>query len=241
LHSTAFFMDHPPPSPAARPSTPELRAADTLPVAMLLSVAGGSIDAFVYLNHGHVFAAAVTGDAVLFGVGVLQHHLNSALRNLVPIASLFAGRMLQQAIGRYFVAVVLLCEIFGLFAASWLPGSFPDMAFVTVVSFFAATQVAIFRSEDGNRYNSTFITADLRTATDGLFEALKPASRHRGLNKARQLGLILLSFLAGAVAGALLLPRIFNRTLWFSDLPLWAALAIVLYRTRASQNDAPGR
>lgn len=218
------------------PMSPELRAADTLPVAMLLSATGGIIDAFVYLNHGHVFAGAVTGDAVLFGVSMLQHRLDAAALNLVPIAALFTGlfaaRLLQELSGRYFAAAAMVCELLGLFAASWLPGWVPNMGFVAVVSFFAAAQIAIFRREGGHRYNSTFITADLRSATDGLFAALTLTTRREGLNQARDLGLILLSFLMGAVAGAVLAHRVFNRTLWFADLPLLVALGVVLYRTR---------
>jgi uncharacterized membrane protein YoaK (UPF0700 family) len=49
------------------PPSPERRAADSLPSAVLLAFTGGSLDAFIYINHGHVFAAAMTGNAVLFG------------------------------------------------------------------------------------------------------------------------------------------------------------------------------
>ena len=217
-------------------TNPELRAADTLSAAMLLALAGGSIDAFVYLNHGHVFAAVMTGNAILLGASVLQLDTLKALHNFVPIAAflagLFAARVLQGRAKRHYVLIGLACEIAGLFVASWLPGNFPDMAFVALVSFFSAYQVASFRKEDGTTYNSTFITSDLRTLTDGLYEALDPATRSEGLRKFRELGLVLLCFLAGAVAGAVLARRTGNHTLWFSDLALVAVLLRVFYRPR---------
>ena len=89
--------------------------------------------------------------------------------------------MLQGRAKRHYVVIGLACEIAGLFLASWLPGTFPDMAFVTIASFFSAYQVASFRKEDGTSYNSTFITSDLRTAIDGLYEALDPSKRREGL------------------------------------------------------------
>ncbi len=218
--------------------SPELKFATSFPAALLLSTAGGCIDTFIYLNHGHVFAAVMTGDTILLGAGLLQHNWTISLHNLVPILAfltgLFFARLFQDAAGRKFVILGLLIEMLGLFAVSLLPVSFPDMVFVALVSFLTAYQVASFRKEDGQTYNSTFITSDLRSVIDGLHDMLNPAKRNEGMQKSRQLGLIFLSFFAGAVAAAYLSPRIYNHTLWFADVLLAAVIVLVLTKSRAA-------
>jgi uncharacterized membrane protein YoaK (UPF0700 family) len=39
--------------------------------AMLLATTGGLLDAVVYLNHGHVFANAMTGNVIFLGIAAV--------------------------------------------------------------------------------------------------------------------------------------------------------------------------
>lgn len=230
------------PEPNFHPSQPEtqsdreLRAAGSLPVAMLLACTGGGLDAFVYLNHGHVFAAAMTGNGIFLGVAVLQHNWAQAVRHLVLLASFMAGVFCSKALcgtlKRHAITVGLLGEIGVLFVASWLPGSFPDGVFVPMLAVVAAYQVASFRIADTYSYNSTFMSGNLRTAIEGLYDAFTPSHRETGLRQFRELALIVASFLAGAIAGAILAPRLFNHTLWFLDLLLLVVLALVTHHSR---------
>jgi uncharacterized membrane protein YoaK (UPF0700 family) len=64
------------------------------------------------------------------------------------------------------------------------------------------------------------MTCNLRTAVDGLYESFDPATRTNGLGKFKELSLIVLAFLVGATAGAILYPHLNNHTLWFINLPL---------------------
>ena len=218
-------------------------SSNSLLSASLLALTGGLLDAFVYLNHGHVFASAMTGNGVLFGVALLQHDHHQALRHIVPAFAFLAGvatsKLLENTLGPRAVPVGLLLEILTLFAASWLPGSFPKMAFTAIIAFVASYQVSSFRKVDSFAYNSTFITGNLRTAADGLNEALSPSTRVEGLCKFRDLTLIVLAFLLGAILGAMLAPRFLNHTLWFA-LP---ALALVLLQpaqtSKSSESPVP--
>jgi len=209
-------------------ANPEFRAAGSMTSAMLLAFTGGAIDAFVYLNHGHVFAAAQTGNGVLFGVAILNHDTAQAVRRLVPIVAFILGALSAKALAsllkRHAARVGLLCEITILFAASWLPGSFPDMAFIALIAAVTAYQITSFRTADVYSYNSTFLTSNLREAVEGLYDTFHPATRDAGLHKFRAFALLVPSFMAGALAGALLSPRFFNHTLWFIDIPLVAVL-----------------
>jgi uncharacterized membrane protein YoaK (UPF0700 family) len=219
-------------------SASEIRAAGSLPAAMLLAGAGGGLDAFVYLNHGHVFAAAMTGNGIFLGIAVLHHEWMQAVRHLIVLISfvfgVFASRVLADTFKRHAITVGLFCEIAVLFAASWLPGSFPDSVFVPVIAVVAAYQVASFRTADIYSYNSTFLTGNLRMAIEGLYDSFNPAHREAGLRQFRQLSLIVVSFLTGASVGAILSPRFLNHILWFLDLPLLAVVLLVVRRSRTS-------
>jgi hypothetical protein len=50
------------------PSSPALRSEESLGVAILLSVAGGFLDAFTWIAHDGVLANAQTANVVLLGV-----------------------------------------------------------------------------------------------------------------------------------------------------------------------------
>ncbi|WP_158787128.1 YoaK family protein [Granulicella sp. L46] len=226
------------PNSQTNSSTAEHQVAGSLLSAILLAITGGSLDAFIYLNHGHVFAAAMTGNGVLLGVAILHHDYAQALRHLLPIfgfiTGIFFANLLDKSLKHHAVTVGLICEISALFVASFLPGHFPDLAFVPIISIVAAYQITSFRQVDTYAYNSTFITSNLRTAVDGLYDALTPAKRKAGLRKFRELSCIVLAFLGGAIAGAILSSHLYNHTLWLIDLPLVAVLLLTLFRLHST-------
>ena len=225
-------------NPPADSSTAEHQVAGSFPSAVLLAITGGALDAFIYLNHGHVFAAAMTGNGVLLGVSFLHHDYAQALRHLLPIlgfiTGIFFANLLDKSLKHHAVTVGLLCEISALLIASFLPARFPDLAFVPLIAIVAAYQIASFRQVDTYAYNSTFITSNLRTAVDGLYDALTPSKRKAGLRKFREISCIVLAFLGGAIAGAILSPRLYNHTLWLIDLPLVAVLLLTLLRLHST-------
>jgi uncharacterized membrane protein YoaK (UPF0700 family) len=221
------------PNPAiAQAPLDERRAVGSLASAMLLASTGGALDAFIYLNHGHVFAAAMTGNGVLLGVSVLHRDWMQAVHHILPILAFCVGvlfsRLLDGSLKRHAITVGLTCEMVALFLASFLPGGFPDLAFVPLLAIVAAYQVDSFRKADAYSYNSTFMTGNLRSAVDGLYLALDPATREKGLRQFHSLALVVVAFLSGAVAGAILAPHWLNHTLWFVDMPLVVVLGMTL-------------
>jgi uncharacterized membrane protein YoaK (UPF0700 family) len=171
-------------NPSSHSSLTEYRAAGSLSSAILLALTGGSLDAFIYLNHGHVFAAAMTGNGVLLGVAILHHDWTQALHHLLPIfgfsLGVFLASLLDHRFKHHAVTLGLLCEISVLLSASFLPGQFPDGLFVPLIAIVAAYQVTSFRRADTYAYNSTFMTGNLRSAVDGLYAAFDPHQRADG-------------------------------------------------------------
>jgi uncharacterized membrane protein YoaK (UPF0700 family) len=205
--------------------------------AMLLASTGGLLDAVVYLNHGHVFANAMTGNVIFLGIAVLGRDWGDVAPHLVPLIAFFAGvitsKHLRARLGIRSAIFGLALEIITIFILGWLHGGFPEMAFTGIITYVAAIQVASFRRVDRFAYNSTFITGNLRDVAEGFYDAFNryatPETRENGLSKARALGLICLCFLAGAVLGAWAAHRFANHSLWLAE-PLLLAVAILSFR-----------
>jgi uncharacterized membrane protein YoaK (UPF0700 family) len=224
-------------SPTAQPEP-----AEPLLAAALLAATGGLLDAFVYLNHGHVFANAMTGNVVLLGISVLDRDPNQAVRHLAPLGAFFCGvltsRFVRDRLGHRARFYGILLEISVLLFASLLPGGFPEMAYTGLIAFVASYQITSFRRVGGLSYSSTFVTGNLRDMAVGLYDASAPldpdtgvGQRRISLQNARSLGLICLSFLIGVTAGAFSAPRLANHTLWLAEPPLIAVL-LLLYSAK---------
>src|SRR3979411_2550154 len=199
--------------------------SDALPGAMLLAATGGLLDAVVYLNHGHVFANAMTGPVIFLGLAILGCNWAEIIPHLIPLAGFFAGvltsKHLRTSLGMRSVFLGLALEIVTIFGLDWPAGSFREIAFTGIIASVAAFLVASFHRVDRFAYNSTFITGNLRDVAEGVYDALTPSSapetREEGRSQARALGLISLCFLAGATLGAWAAPRFGNYSLWLAE------------------------
>jgi uncharacterized membrane protein YoaK (UPF0700 family) len=213
---------------------------DHLLDAVLLATAGGLIDAIVYLNHGHVFANAMTGNVIFLGIAFTTRNWSYVVPHFIPLVGFVAGVLTSKqlrSLHNRFVLLGLGLEIVTIFALGWLPASFPEILFTGTIAYVAAIQVASFRRVDRFAYNSTFLTGNLRDVAEGLYDALTPNStpeiREKGLSQARHLGLICLFFLAGAIFGAWAAPRFGNHSLWLAE-PALLAVAFHVLRNRPS-------
>ncbi len=224
-------------------ATPERQVAESLSAAMLLAFAGGTLDAFLYLEHGRVFAGAMTGNAVLCGIAILGRNGPDILHHALPLAAFLCGvlisEVLQARIKHHAVTLGLALETAGLLAASFLPLSFPDPVFIFLIALLAAFQIASFRTADAYTYNSTFITGDLRTFIVGLYKAFQPATRSEGLRQFRDLGGVIASFLVGALAAAALAHRHANHTLWLPALAVGLVFVMALNRSLEHSRQTP--
>jgi uncharacterized membrane protein YoaK (UPF0700 family) len=209
--------------------------------AMLLAATGGLLDAVVYLNHGHVFANAMTGNVIFLGIAVLGHNWKDIVPHLVPLGGFFVGvitsKHMRSRLAEHSVLLLgLIFEAFALFALGWLPFSFPHMAFTAIIAFVSAFQVASYRRVERFSYNSTFVTGNLRDMAEGLYEAAAlgatPEAREKGHAQALDLGLICLCFLCGAVLGAWAAPRFGNHSLWLTEPLLLTAVLRAVSRGR---------
>jgi len=211
--------------------------ASTLTSATLLAAAGGLLDAVVYLNHGHVFANAMTGNVIFLGIAAIDHDSASILQHIAPILAFLVGvvgaRLLRFVPLRQSAVLTLGLEIATLFAVGFFPRDFPQLAFTTTIAFVSAFQVTTFRRVGRFTYNSTFVTGNLREMAEGFFDHLfaqDPGVRWIGRAKCIKMGLICLAFLAGAALGAFVAPRFPSHAVWFAEPMLLSVLALTLLR-----------
>ena len=102
---------------------------------------------------------------------------------------------------------VLLAEIAVLFGVGFIPGGEWDVPANSLVSLVCALQVVSFQKVEGISYASTMCTGNLRSGTDALFRSVhdrEPGELHKALHYYG----IIVCFISGAAAGALLLSNV---------------------------------
>jgi uncharacterized membrane protein YoaK (UPF0700 family) len=73
-------------------TSPRFRdVSGSLIIGCVFTAAGGYMDAYSYLAHGHVFANAQTGNVVFFAVFASGGEWVQALRHLPPVAAFASG------------------------------------------------------------------------------------------------------------------------------------------------------
>jgi uncharacterized membrane protein YoaK (UPF0700 family) len=227
---------------APNPEESAFNATD-IASAILLAATGGITDAIVYLDHGQVFANAMTGNVIFLGIAVVQRQWLQSLRHIIPITCFLLGvvgaRFIRTLPVRRSALLVLLLEIAGFFCVGLLPITFPQLAFTAIVAFVSAFQVATFRRVGRFTYNSTFVTGNLRMIAEGVFDCFfsdDPGLRSKGYAQAWKLGLICASFFVGALGGAFVAPRYPAHAILFSEpLLIITAILVLLSPTPASQ------
>jgi uncharacterized membrane protein YoaK (UPF0700 family) len=227
------------PPPSASPSKlnptldPIQERAEHLSTSTLLATAGGFLDGFTYVGHGHVFANAMTGNVVLLGVEAMEHSWRASLSHLWPILmfllGIWAARALQQPVCRRLFAnpyaTVLAIEAAILLVLCSLPNHTPSFWISSPIAFAASMQVQTFRNVAGYTYNSTFTTGNLRMLSVGLFDWCFTGQRAKGRDMTKVFSIICLVFLLGAVAGGYTVSHFGNRALMIEIILLLITLA----------------
>lgn len=212
------------------------RPQETLPVALLLILAAGMLDAYTYVAHGGVFANAMTGNLVIMTVRLAQGQWAQAPPFLAPIAAYIAGVAVAHAIKekplrsliRYPARFSLALEVAFLVVVAFLPKTVPDMAIVTGIAFVAAVQGTNFTRIGGFAFTSVTTSANLRHFTESAMTALVFGGGGHAHREMRFFAAVCLCFFAGAVLGALATCRFGHAAVWLPVVSLSAALMLCL-------------
>ncbi len=178
-------------------------------IESLFSLAGGFMDAYAYLAHGHVFANAQTGNVVLLAVSSAGRDWSQAGRHIPPILACALGVMTAKFLGvkskKQSLRATLVCQILELLAIVALTlfdSSLPNFVVVPTLSFVVALQVTSFNKLGPWGFNSAMTTGNLRSATEGIVLWWMGEDRHENAGKATVAAVACLCFLSGAFFGA---------------------------------------
>lgn len=183
------------------------QVSESLPLAAILALAGGFMDAYSYVGRGEVFANAQTGNILLLGVNLAEGNFPLALRYLCPVLAFALGiaaaevvrHHLQKRELLHWRQAAVLLEAIILLGVSFLSGEVNLLA-NSLVSFACGIQVESFRKISGNGAATTMCIGNLRSATQALCDyhyTRERAMLEKGL---MYLGVIL-CFALGAVVG----------------------------------------
>jgi uncharacterized membrane protein YoaK (UPF0700 family) len=233
-------MDAQRPAEAPLPDDGIERVASQLGNSALLALAGGFLDGFTYLGHGHVFANAMTGNVVLLALGCVSGMFEGGLRHLPPILMFLLGVTVARALQTPSIArrlrrphlAALLIQIGTLVALALLPQRTADVWFTMSIAFAASVQVESFRRVNGRSFNSTFTTGNLRTFAEGAFVWLIADVGEDARGATLDFGVICLAFFSGAAAGGVATMHFGNSALWI-DVVLLGLIAVRVH-TRPS-------
>lgn len=195
--------------PASKEKT--VQASESFPLAVILTLVGGFLDAYTYVCRDGVFANAQTGNFARMAISLAGGNYFAALRYLVSILSFVLGVTIAMRI-RYWMKdrsflhwrqVSLLLEITLLLTISFIPaGDISNIFGNILVSLTCAIQAESFRRFRGNVFASTMCTGNLRSATENLnrfWETGDSESRERSIRYYS----IDVTFVIGAVIGTL--------------------------------------
>ncbi|MER6950750.1 YoaK family protein [Nonomuraea sp. NPDC000554] len=182
------------------------RIADSL-LLLGLTTVSGMVDAIAYLSLGHVFVANMTGNTVILGLAIGGTPDFSTLGCLVALVAFAAGAIvsgrLAKALHHRWLLISLLAESALLAAATAVAfadarAQYPIIAALGLAMGMRTATVRLAGVSD--------ITTTVITSTLAWLGATSSLAGGDSAGAARRLGAIVV-FLAGATAGAWLVPR----------------------------------
>jgi uncharacterized membrane protein YoaK (UPF0700 family) len=193
--------------------------------ALLLTIVAGIADAVGYIVMGGVFAANMTGNTVLAGIAAAEGFHELAIQRLAPLLTFFAGAMLARLLLRLLRRPMapLLLEAAILAVVGFLPvGREPAILIVALAMGLQASAITHF---GGTAVSTVVVTSTLARIADATLDRLWPVRSHP-LPSIATPGLLALTwtgYLAGAVAGTLLL----HLTPWPLLVPAGLLLVVI--------------
>ena len=197
--------------------------ANSLRLAILLTLANGSLDAYTFIARGNTFANVQTANVIFVGIGIFgtigppclrsyTRSSRSASERWWPSTS---SRVARPRLGGYPLAWVMALQACVLFGIGFVPSSVPH-GFVTVpIAFLAGTEIGLFRSVGDLGYLPVATTGNSLRLVETGYSALVDGNGESWRAFSVYGGLIL-SFGTGALIGALLTHAFDVRAIWVS-------------------------
>ena len=207
-----------------------------------LTLSGGFMDAYSYMERGQVFANAQTGNLLLFGVNLSLGHWDMIVKYLCPIVAFIAGIAIAEIIKYFFhrralftwKQVVLLIEMIIMIGVMFIPQSLNLLA-NSLISFACGAQVESFRKYKGQAIATTMCIGNLRSGTQALCSFILKKDKDQ-LKNGLIFFLIIFVFVIGAVLGNFAVEYFDEYAIGFSGGLLFIAFLLLALK-KAEAND----
>jgi uncharacterized membrane protein YoaK (UPF0700 family) len=210
------------------------------------------MDAWVYMDHGHVFANTQTGNVLLFGIHAAAGDFTAAARHLPSIMGFILGLVSSRLTGAWLKKaelnsrnVRLTVECFLLVALALIASRLPNAAVTACVGFIAAVQITSLSHIGDVTFNTGTTTGNLLGAFSAAIAVLYDPASKKDRIRAIALGSMCLAFAAGAVLGGFCTLHFGDHTLFIAAgmvglaiLLMWRAKLSVLRRDTARSSQA---
>ena len=176
--------------------------------ATILTIVAGMADAVGFITMGGVFAANMTGNTVLAGIAIAGRDYLGAWHYVASLLAFFLGALLSCLLLRLLrrpTASLVLEAI--LIAGVGFLGVGPETA-VLIVALAMGLQASAITQFGGVAVSTVVVTSTLARTADAALDWLWPRQQQSPPSAAnpRLLALTWIGYLAGAIAGALLVP-----------------------------------
>ncbi len=205
----------------------------SLRFAVLVTAAGGFLDAYTYISRDGVFANAQTANVIFLAVDAAGGNWHSARAHLWPILAFIVGVALanllkSDRVGRtvaHPIRWAIVAQILVLVAVGFVPHSVNNAVVTVPIAFVAAIQMGLFRTVGSLAYITIATTGNLMRFTEALYACLIDRS-NESRRSAGIYGAIVSCFALGAVVGAVGTKAFEGQAAWIPAAVLGATLVL---------------
>ena len=217
-------------------------------VFSLLMLAGGVLGAFTYMARGNVFCNAQTGNILLLGLALGDGEWRRAAYLLIPITAYGLGAAVSEFLpvpvkkaGKLRWDTLLIgFELLVTVLLGFVPEEAPYQISQVAVNFICSMQYNTFRQAEGIPMATTFCTNHLRQAGVWRVKGIRKKDRTY-LKRVLQHGRMIVLFVAGAAAGAVLCRYVWGKAVWGASVVYLIVFLDLLYADLKKEKGQLGR
>ena len=215
-------------------------------VFLVLIFVAGFYGGYTLSVRGGAFCNAQTANMALFAVALGTGNWSRAAYYLIPMSAYLLGTIVSEAVPKplrkthlmRWDTVLTMIEIIVVIVVGFIPRSAPDQICQVIINFICAMQYNTFRQAEGISMATTFCTNHIRMFGANLTRVIRRDRRHPDASeKVLAHGLMLLCFLVGVLAAALLCQVLDVYAIWITLIPLVILFADLLHADLTTEKD----
>lgn len=215
-------------------------------IFLVLIFVAGFYGGYTLSVRGGAFCNAQTANMALFAVAIGQGNWAKAGYYLIPMSAYLLGTIVSEAVPKplrkthlmRWDTFLTMIEIVVVIIVGLIPRSAPDQICQIIINFICAMQYNTFRQAEGISMATTFCTNHIRMFGANLTRVIRRDKRHPDApQKVFAHGMMLLCFLAGVLAAALLCRVLDVYAIWVTLIPLAVLFVDLLHADLTTERD----